>query len=279
MVTKSTILSLFMALFCLIFYAYSAEIGQHPYVFEHRINFKGQEITARVKYLLFLPKSYNENTQQKWPLIMFFHGVEGVGDNIEIIKGKGIPMIVERDPNFPFITLSPQTPSPANAQWVWDEPTFIEVMTALLDQVIADYRVNANRIYLTGLSLGGGTTWNMAIYHPEKYAAIAPLCGGVSFPSKACAIKDVPVWAFHGAKDTAVSIWTTEVMVKALEDCGGNVRFTVYPDLGHDVWTVTYDNPELYDWFLSHSLKKEEIITNVKASGNLLIKWGYIKAR
>lgn len=260
--------------------AYAIETGQQAFVFEYPLTYAGGQTIARVNYLLFLPNSYGKSPQQKWPLIMFFHGAGGVGDDVELIKKQGIPKVVQQDPNFPFIALSPQIPSPDKAPWVWNEPAFIEVMTALLDYVTANYAVDINRIYLTGSSLGGRCVWAMAIAHPEKYAAIAPVCGAVSYPSQACALKDVPVWAFHGAKDTAVSIWTTDVMVEAIEGCGGNVKYTVYPDLGHDIATVTYDNSELYDWFLSHSLKKptlDQSVANVQPLSKLIIRWGSIK--
>lgn len=259
---------------------YAIETGQHAHVFEYRLTYAGNQVTARMNYLLFLPSSYGKDPQYKWPLIMFFHGAGGIGDNVNIIKNDGIPYIVEQNPDFPFVALSPQIPNPYQYTWVWNEPALYEVMTALLDNIIANYAVDVNRVYLTGASLGGRWVWGMAIAHPEKYAAIAPVCGAVSYPSQACALKDVPVWAFHGAKDTDVSIWTTDVMVDAIKACGGDVKYTVYPDLGHDIWRVTYTNQELYDWFLSHSLQKEtpdQLVTSVQPVGKAPIKWGSIK--
>ena len=112
-----------------------------------------------------------------------------------------------------------------------------------------EYRIDAERIYLTGLSLGGFGTWAMAMAHPQRFAAIAPICGGGD-PNAVCRIKHVPVWTFHGARDTIVPIESTERMVDALKKCGGHVLFTVYPEAGHDSWTQTYANQQLYDWFL-----------------------------
>jgi predicted peptidase len=96
--------------------------------------------------------------------------------------------------------------------------------------------------------MGGYGTWRWATSYPNQFAAIAPVCGGGE-PALAHRIKHLPVWAFHGARDRIVPLRESEKMVKALEDCGGNIRFTVYPNADHDSWTPTYSNPALYDWF------------------------------
>ncbi|MFB0516806.1 MAG: alpha/beta hydrolase-fold protein, partial [Candidatus Neomarinimicrobiota bacterium] len=113
------------------------------------------------------------------------------------------------------------------------------------------------RIYLTGLSMGGYGTWSLALAQPERFAAIAPICGGGD-RRQACRLKDLPVWAFHGARDKVVPVRRTKRMVRAIEKCGGSPRLTIYLDAGHDSWTRTYDNPELYEWLLS----------NVREEGN-----------
>ncbi|MGB9597984.1 MAG: prolyl oligopeptidase family serine peptidase, partial [Candidatus Poribacteria bacterium] len=129
-------------------------------------------------------------------------------------------------------------------------------LNALLNDIIRKYSVDKNRIYLTGLSMGGFATWSFAIAHPERFAAIVPICGGGD-PEKVSAIKDIPVWVFHGAKDNVVKLEQSERMVNALKQVGGNVKFTVYPDAEHDSWTATYDNPELYEWLLQQSKSKK----------------------
>jgi predicted peptidase len=110
------------------------------------------------------------------------------------------------------------------------------------------FRRNAR---LTGFSMGGFGTWALSMIYPEKFAAIAPICGG-GMPWMAFRIKDMPVWAFHGAKDEVVPLQRTEEMVEVLKKISGKVKFTVYPEAGHDSWTETYDDPELYEWFLEH---------------------------
>ena len=110
-------------------------------------------------------------------------------------------------------------------------------------------------MYLTGLSMGGFGTWTLAAAYPRRFAAIAPICGGGS-PKDAPKLKSLPIWVFHGAQDKTVPLARSEDMVKALKGAGaGEVKFTVYPDAGHDSWTATYDNPELYSWLLAHQLK------------------------
>ena len=112
-----------------------------------------------------------------------------------------------------------------------------------------------NRIYVTGLSLGGNGTWSLALAEPNRFAAIAPVCGW-SVPSVACTIKHLPIWSFHGDKDNVVPFSSSELMVNRLKACGGNVKFTVYKNGNHNAWTETYNNEELYSWLLNQSLDK-----------------------
>ena len=207
-----------------------------------------KEITTKVKmnYLLYLPDDY-EKSDKAYPLMLFLHGAGESGQGLERVKVHGPPKRIAAGKSFPFLVVSPQSPG---GGW---SPV---VLNALLDEIEAKYRVDKSRVYLTGLSMGGGGTWTLAAAHPERFAAIAPVCGAFRAPegSKAAAerIKGIPVWVFHGAKDTTVPIARSEEMVKALKEAGADVQFTVYPDAGHDSWTETYDNPKLYEWFLSH---------------------------
>ena len=104
--------------------------------------------------------------------------------------------------------------------------------------------------------MGGYGTWDLACQYPERFAAIAPFCG-YALCEKACNLKNMPVWAFHGAKDKVVSVEETEKMVKAIEECGGKPKLTIYPDLGHNCWDQVYNGQELYDWFLKHCRKSD----------------------
>lgn len=207
--------------------------------------------TVRLNYLLHLPVDYGQDATKRWPLILFLHGAGERGDDLELVKKHGIPKIVEQRPDFPFIAVSPQCP--ADSWWNFQ----FDALEGLLDQVASQYAVDRSRIYCTGLSMGGFGAWHLAIERPGRFAAIAPICGGLMWylrPESVCALKNLPVWAFHGAKDEVVPLESSQRLVDVLKACGGNVRFTVYPEAGHDSWTETYNNPELYTWFLQHSL-------------------------
>ncbi len=199
--------------------------------------------TMSCQYSLFLPADYAKNKRKRWPLILFLHGAGQRGDNLDLLKEHGIPKILDRNPDFPFIVVSPQCP--ADGWWSTDVPS------ALLDEIVRKYRVDEDRVYVTGLSMGGFGTWLLALEYPHRFAAIAPICGGGN-PLIAHRIKHLPVWAFHGAKDKVVPLAKTKEMVEALRKCGGNVKLTIYPDAEHDAWTRTYENPILYQWFLKH---------------------------
>jgi predicted peptidase len=129
-----------------------------------------------------------------------------------------------------------------------------DALNALLDEVVAQYKVDKKRIYLTGLSMGGYGTWALAGTSPERFAAIVPICGGGD-PADARRLKDIPTWVFHGAKDSVVPLSRSEEMVKALKEAGSDVKFTIYPEAEHDSWTETYNNPKLYEWLLQHKRK------------------------
>jgi predicted peptidase len=121
----------------------------------------------------------------------------------------------------------------------------------LLDEVLKQYRVDSRRVYLTGESMGGYGTWALAAAHPERFAAIAPICGGGE-PASADRLKGVPTWAFHGADDKVVPPEESRKMVAAIQHAGGDARLTIYPGVGHDSWTTTYRDQRLYGWLSAH---------------------------
>ena len=163
------------------------------------------------------------------------------------LVGAVIMIMGEDEYDFPFIVVSPQCPA---GDWWTDK---VEVLIGLLDDIVSRYDVDTDRIYLTGLSMGGYGTWSLAAAHPDRFAAMAPICGGGK-RFMAYRLNKVPVWAFHGAKDGVVPPKESEEMVTAIKARGGDAKLTVYPDAGHDSWTATYDNQELYDWFLKHRI-------------------------
>ncbi|WP_440119216.1 prolyl oligopeptidase family serine peptidase [Paenibacillus sp. QZ-Y1] len=204
--------------------------------------------TVTLDYLLHIPET-QEPTEpdQKWPVILFLHGAGERGNDLEMLKRNGVPYIVEQDRSFPFIVISPQCPE--NELWAMEK----EVVMAIVEHVLEHYPADPKRVYLTGLSMGGYGAWHLPMDYPNVFAAVAPICGGAN-PSKAEALQNVPIWAFHGAKDDIVLLSESEGIVKALEALNADVKLTIYPESNHDAWTVTYDNPELYKWFLSHTL-------------------------
>ena len=200
-------------------------------------------------FLIGLPKDYEKETTKRFPLIIFLHGSGERGSDIEIVKKHGPPKLIAAGKDMPFIVVSPQCPS--NEGWS------VDMLNGMYKHITKKYRVDKERVYLTGLSMGGFGTWAWAIDSPGKFAAIAPICGGGD-PKKVEAIKGMPTWVFHGGKDNAVPIQRDQEMVDALKALGSDVKFTIYPEAGHDSWTETYDNPELYTWFLKHTRKAKE---------------------
>ncbi len=197
--------------------------------------------TVEFSYLLYLPPGAEQGTK-KWPLVIFLHGVGERGNNLELVKRHGPPKLIEEGQKFPFILVAPQCPAD---RW-WN----VEDLDAWLLGLLKELPVDANRVYLTGLSMGGFGTFEWATKHPERFAAIAPICGGGE-PFLASRLKNVPAWIFHGAKDPVVPLKRSQEMVEAIKKAGGIVKFTVYPEAGHDSWTATYANPQLYQWLLA----------------------------
>ncbi len=196
------------------------------------------------RHLLFLPRDYDKDPKRKWPLVLFLHGAGERGDDLEMVKGHGPPKLAAGGRDFPFVLVAPQCPA---GGWGWVPAE----LAALLDAIEKKYRVDPDRVYCTGLSMGGGGTWRVACEYPKRFAAIAPICGGGD-PRDVERIKHVPTWAFHGAKDDTVPLKRMQDMVDALRKAGGKVALTVYPDVGHGSWTRTYDNEAFYRWLLSN---------------------------
>ncbi len=197
-------------------------------------------------YLLYLPKDYGK-TDKKWPLILFLHGLGECGDNIERVKAHGPAKLAAEGKDFEFIILSPQCPK--NDWW----PHRVDDLAALVDDIADKYSIDTKRLYVTGLSMGGFGTWSIIQKYPDKFAAAAPICGGGDVAMAKLRLTKIPIWVFHGAKDNVVPLYKSEEMVNVARSFGNtNIKLTVYPEANHDAWTETYNNPELYQWFLSH---------------------------
>jgi predicted peptidase len=199
---------------------------------------------VRLRYLLSLPDTYSERGASS-PMLLFLHGAGERGDDLELLKKHGPPKLIEAGRKMPFVVVSPQCPS--DSWW----PDMTGELNALVEEVAGALNVDRSRIYCTGLSMGGFGTWSLLGRYPGLFAAAAPICGGGT-QYLARRFKDVPIWVFHGAKDPVVPIRYSEDMVAALKEQNADVRFTVYPEAGHDSWTAAYDDTGLYDWMLSH---------------------------
>lgn len=231
---------------------------------------------VKINYLISLPEDYGADLGRQWPLIFWLHGSGERGSNVALLypyidpvpRGYVQPDILEIWEQLIFVL--PQCP--ANTRW--STPNMLEVLDAFLDEVMAEYDVDANRLYLGGISLGGEGAWALSMTYPERFAAVAPVASLPYRMNEVCVLKDVPVWVFHSAKDTACSPAPIQLMVEALKACGGNVKFTLYPDANHRTSCLRAANtPELYDWFLQNSLA----FTNIRPGGKLRTMWGEIK--
>lgn len=194
-------------------------------------------------YLIYLPRDYDANRREGFPVLLFLHGAGERGNDLSLVRKNGTPGFVESMEDFPFILVSPQCP----AGEVWDS----ERLMAVLDEVVATYSTDTNRIYCTGLSMGGYGTFALAAAYPWRFAAIAPVCGG-GFPLTAQKLKNIPVWAFHGDQDPVVPPSESKKMVDAINFFGGQAKLTLYPGVGHNAWEPAYSDPELYHWLLQH---------------------------
>lgn len=206
-----------------------------------------QEVTTHVtlNYLLHLPPSINNGAMH--PLIVYLHGSGKRGSDPNLIKTNGLPKILEDQPDFPFVVLSPQCPT--NRHWVFLAVEFY----ALLNDILNRYPVDSLRVYLTGLSMGGTGTWHFAAHAQGYFAAIAPLCAD-GYRRLAERLTHTPIWAFHGELDDVVPVERTKTLVETVNQLGGEARLTTYPDLKHEIDAVTYANPDLYTWFLQYQL-------------------------
>jgi predicted esterase/DNA-binding beta-propeller fold protein YncE len=203
---------------------------------------------STMNYLLFLPRATNAVENAKFPLIIFLHGIGESGSELWKLKNEGLPEILDGKNEFPFIVVSPQCPS--STQWYYNGG-IQEKVNEMIDSVIARYPVDTNRIYLSGLSMGAIGTLDLAIRYPGRFAALLPVAFRIEDGWNLCAIKDIPMWGFHGERDDIIPSSKAQAVIDALINCGGSPLFTIYPDLYHDSWTRTYNNPEIYDWLLS----------------------------
>lgn len=217
--------------------------------FDHGENLQKKDVTYR--YLKHLPDGYESDTLRKWPLIIFLHGGSGRGNDLNKVYDNGIPDQIWRGRKFPFIVVSPQCP--AHLRWTTDN-----WFENLFDDIIKNNRVDTDRVYLTGLSLGAEGVWYLAAKYPEKFAAIAPVSG---FTSLTPVIEEnienlysMPVWAFHSESDDVVPFEETQRIIKMLQVKNKSLQFSTEPDNGHWMHWSVYSGTDLYNWLLNHRI-------------------------
>jgi len=226
--------------------AFTVSAGETKTGFVHK-NHKGAD--GESKYVVFVPHDYKAD--KEFPVILFLHGAGSTGDDGQKQAKGGIAKAIrDKKEKFPFIVVMPQAKTKG---WQAGNDNGKRAI-AILDEVQKDYKTDKKRVYLTGLSMGGYGTWNFAAAYPERWAAIAPICGGGN-PKTAGKFKDVPCWCFHGDADKTVSVEKSREMIKALKDVGGKPKYDEYPGVDHNSWDRAYGNAELYTWFLKHTSK------------------------
>lgn len=194
-----------------------------------------------LRYLLWTPAPATKPAAG-WPLVIFMHGSGERGEDLAEVKTNGPPMYAAQGRQFPFVLVAPQLPE--HRRWDVDE---IELLRA---DLVKRLPIDPDRVLVTGLSLGGHGAWDYAAEYPDRVAAIAPVCG-MGDIRRARRVARVPVWAFHGALDDQVPIAGDQAMVNAVRALGGNVRFTIYPEVGHNAWDTAYADAALYDWLMA----------------------------
>ncbi len=219
----------------------------------------GKVTPAGTGYLQYLPQGYNTNTNS-YPVVIALHGIKEKGTSstdpslvlagLNTVANVGLPKYIKYGAQYPFIVISPQLKSSMSK---WTGAYVIEV----LNYVKKTLRIDNSRIYLTGLSLGGGGVWSVISAYPSTFAAILPICSGYNTLSSACTIasNNVPIWAFHGDADNTVSYTVSQKMVNAVNACTPKpsplAKLTIFPGMGHIIWDKVYKETTALTWLTS----------------------------
>lgn len=204
-------------------------------------------------YIVYLPPAYKADDARKWPILIFLHGSGERGEYAPaaITVGLGPYIARKRINDFPFITVFPQANEMwwrgAQEEWVWKT----------LAAVQKEYRTDPDRVYLTGISMGGFGAWDLAIHHPDRLAAIVPICGGCEDLTLLCNLRGMPVHAFHGQQDQNVPIVRSRQIIQMIKDYRPRPKYTEYRELAHNCWDRAFDDPKLYDWLLEQKRRSK----------------------
>jgi predicted peptidase len=229
--------------------------GQHPYSAGVRVTTSGHARVVQVNYLLYVPAAYGRHPKRRWPLIVFLHGGGERGNDLRLLTNQPLPKTLARTTRFPAIVVSPQLPLRFT---FWSN--MIDPVDAVVRRLAARYTIDRRRLYLTGLSTGGFGVWEYGLRHPHRFAALVPIAGGYPGtsgpPAGICALRNLPIWAFHGAEDTTVLPYQEEALVKALRRCGSRVaRFTLLAGVDHSgSWVRAYKDASLWRWLFAKRL-------------------------
>lgn len=200
-----------------------------------------------LKYYLYYPEHYFDS-EETFGLLLFLHGGGESGRALEEIKDTGPPKMLAEGKQFPFLILAPQN---SHAKKWWNTEAVIQ----LLDSVTGMNRVDKNRIYLSGLSRGGSAAWELATQYPDKFAAMAVVCGMTPLPYAHWIDQEMPIWVFHGDQDDVIDVEESDKMVAKLRDMGHDVRYTRYKGVGHNAWDRAYTTDSLYTWLANQKRK------------------------
>lgn len=203
---------------------------------------------VKYPYLIYLPADYSIEASKKYPVLIYLHGGSHRGNDLEKLKEWGPPKLIAQGRQFNFIIVSPQCPE--NKLWItddWFEP--------LMDELAAKYRVDTSNIFVTGISMGGFGTWQVAMDFPDRIKAIVPLCVSCKDSVNICRISHIPVWAFHGVNDGLVSVKHTDRLINRLQKCNAEVKYSRLENRHHGIWNL-YDTDEIYDWLMQIYLKR-----------------------
>lgn len=197
---------------------------------------------VHLSYLLFLPATYSAKPDIHWPLILYLHGGSLRGDNVEQLRTLGLPHKLESQPDFPFVIVSPQCPTGE----IWTDTEAIE---ALLDDVINNYRIDQQRICITGQSMGGRGALYFAYKLPSRFAAILALSPYSPITAWSSKLAQIPLWLFQGTADKFAPIIETKELVGAIQSAGGHPLFNSLEGRDHFILDV-YDRLDVYQWLL-----------------------------
>lgn len=206
---------------------------------------KFEKEQASLKYILTTPTNFDKS--EKLPLTVFLHGAGERGENLDALKRYCIPKLFTSNQDFGnlrAITLSPLCP----VERTWYDYKW-EVIS-LIEKIADEYNVDRDRISLSGISMGGFGTWEIAMQSPELFSAIAPVCGG-GMNWRAWYVRNLPIRVFHGRRDDVVPISQSEAMVNSVKLQGGNIEFTIYDDLGHCCWDRAFEETDLVSWLIN----------------------------